>query len=282
MKHLFKLIILSSFLASSASSASEGFGGWYAGKFAGLRFAGIKDTATLAMPALNLNGNYRGRFVCVRGAEGGSSLGYGFHLEEGSPFYLGGEASYSLTQAVGGSNYADVPFHRMGPVTFISGNMGQALSIRDVFGLGIRIGYAVKTSVAQFMPYIKLGVENAGFKTHLSLNEANVLNAVKLSLGTAKWCERRTAPSVGVGLDVKLTDNIIFGLNGSYTYYNDQGVSTKQITTTITAAQAAQIAAAAAGTAVGPLPAAGDQITTTVTTKPVMSRSVVVNFKYLF
>lgn len=285
----FKLLLsgvsVSLFVIFSSLASSENFSGFYVGALAGTRFAELQEITTLKMPALNLAGSFPGRSVCLRGGEGGIVLGYGFIPWPDMPFYFGVESSYTMGRTQGGARYRDIPFVKVGPARILSGDMGQVYSQKDALKFVMRMGYAVKTSVSQFMPFVQFGLENARFLRKVYDNQVKFLDRVKIDLGTDQWIKSHTAPLVGGGIDFKLTENILFGFSFSYAFYNAS--DEKKIVATVSPQQAVAVGAAVAAVpglpvaAVPPL-AAGQQIETTVRTKAKFSRSLQIRLIYQF
>lgn len=287
MKNIFLSFLISSIFTSATSACSNSFdstlpssfSGSYVGIAAGGRFTEIFETTKVGLPAFNLEGSYPGRSVCSRGGEGGLVLGYGIQPFDGLPaLYVGGEVTYFISRVRGGARYRNVPFQMLGALAVLTGEMGQSYSQKDALTVVARAGYAFPT----FMPYVKAGVENGRFQTDVYLNSVKVLHQARLNLGQAKWEKRHSAPVVGGGIDFKLTNNLLFGVEGSFTFYKT--AEERKIVATVTPAQAAAIAAAVVAVPGAPaLPVvAGNQIQTTVKTGIRASRCVHVRLTYKF
>jgi opacity protein-like surface antigen len=84
-------------------------------------------------------------------------------------------------------------------------------STGGAWGLAVRLGF---NCLDRFMPYIRLGIENRRFKlTHASQN-----------LGLPDFTEissaaRKTAFAPGIGMDFKVSKNLILGLEYRYAMY---------------------------------------------------------------
>lgn len=180
MKKLALALALSALATTAVANDTNGFSGFYVGGNVGYGTASYK-TAYDANTSTDIAG---------KGVLGGLQIGYGKQFVNN--FYTGLEATGSLSGNKGSDR---------------AGTFKADVKRTNSFGVHVRPGYVFGNTLVA----AKIGIESAALKFS-TRNTATPAN-------DASSNSRKTGFVVGAGIDTKVSDHVVVGLQGTQTFY---------------------------------------------------------------
>jgi outer membrane immunogenic protein len=189
MKKLAFALAVSALATTAGANDGNGFSGFYVGGNVGYGTTDTKASGTFFTVQNSAS-------VASKGVLGGLQVGYGKQFVNN--FYTGLEATGTLAGNKGHAN------------TSQGNNNVSSVSVKrsNAFGLHIRPGYVVGNSLIS----AKVGIESATFKSSFSS-----ISGVRSFTGSSSG--RQTGFVVGGGIDTKVADHVIVGVQGTQTFY---------------------------------------------------------------